>query len=113
MNERLLVMNGRTLLETASAVKAGEWDIKEVGKAGTMKAGIYSVIRADTEKSYEGVVVHADRKSTYQEIGKLSLVRHDSTAFKKAPELNANAVITYNAGQATATPKELSQALTR
>lgn len=99
MKSRVLVMNGQRIIQNE---KAGEWANAKVEKAGAVKPGIYNIYLAtpaDKAKTHDGVVIHSDKESVIQQVGK-SFVRHDLAAFPKKPEVGANVSISYHKGQA-------------
>ena len=103
MKQRLLVMNGQKLLQSE---QGGEWATTKVEKAGAMKPGIYSLYLAsmpDKLKSYEGVVIHADRDVLYQQVGK-SVLKHDLKDFERMPALGSTLKITYDGSKALVMP---------
>ena len=103
MKQRLLVMNGQKLLQSE---QGGEWATNKVEKAGTMKPGIYSLYLAsmpDKLKSYEGVVIHADRDGLYQQVGK-TIFKHDLKDFELLPALGSTLKITYDGSKALLLP---------
>lgn len=95
MKERLLVINGRKVLETEVR---GEWTATKVEKAGSLKPGIYNLYNAapaDRTKAYVGAVIHADKGGIYQQVGK-SFVKHDPASFDKIPDIGAVHNIRYD-----------------
>lgn len=110
--ERLLVMNGRSILEREP--KTGiEWDVLSVGRAGSMRPGVYTVTAADTAKTHDGIIAHSDKKLTYQEVSKNALIKHNSEAFAQLPLAGQNVSINYTDGHATVTAIEQSRSMTR
>lgn len=106
MKERLLVMNGQKLVQSE---KSGEWNTDKVEKAGLVKPGIYNIhlsSQADKSKSHDGPVVHADKSSVYQQIGK-NFVKHDRSDFDKIPEMGSNSSIKYDNGKASVTASSM------
>jgi cell filamentation protein len=104
--QRLLVMNGQRLLQ---GERGGEWIVQKVDKAGALKPGIYDIHlagAADKGKSYDGVVLFADKQFVYQQVGK-SYVKHERQDFAKVPEAGANSNIRYEDGKAIAAPSSL------
>lgn len=100
MKQRLLVMNGQKLVENN---ENGEWSTVKVDKAGAIKPGIYNIhlsSQADKSKTYDGVVLHADKDYVYQQIGK-AFVKHDASSFDKTPEMGSNSSIKYDGDKAT------------
>jgi hypothetical protein len=54
-----------------------------------VKPGIYNLYlasQADKTKTHDGVILHADRDSVFQQVGK-SVVKHDRVDFLKAPAI--------------------------
>lgn len=97
MKQRLLVMNGSKIVQTA---KDGGWHNDKVEKAGTLSPGIYNIFNAeaaDTSKQYGGVIIHSDNNSVYQQVGK-KLVAHDASSFKRLPAPGSNNTIFYSDG---------------
>ena len=114
MKQRILVMNGQKLLQTE---QGGDWATSKVEKAGLIKPGIYSLYlasKADKSKSYDGVVIHADRDVLYQQFGR-NVVKHDLKDFERTPELGAILKITYDGSRALSLPSsvKLGQRYTR
>jgi hypothetical protein len=100
MKQRLLVMNGQRLVQSE---KGGEWNTDKVEKAGAVKPGIYNIhlsTQADKTKSHDGPVIHADKDSVYQQVGR-SFVKHDRADFDKVPEIGSNSSIKYDNGKAS------------
>ncbi len=104
--QRLVVMNGQRLLQ---GERGGEWTVQKVDKAGALKPGIYDIHlsgAADKTRSYDGVVLFADKQFVYQQVGK-SYVKHERQDFAKVPEAGANSSIRYEDGKAITTPSSL------
>jgi cell filamentation protein len=101
MKQRILVMNGHRLVQSEYD---NEWVTTKVGKAGQIPPGIYNIsgaVAASKDKSYDGVVLHADQEHVYQQVGK-TCVRHSSHDFPKSPSVGANVAIRYDADRALA-----------
>ncbi len=97
--QRLLVMNGQRLLQTA---QASGWATSKVDKAGALKPGIYDLHlskSADRARSYEGTMLFADTGSVYQQVGK-DLIRHKRADFANVPEPGATIHIQYEGDRA-------------
>jgi len=97
--QRLLVMSGQRI---AQVEQAGEWRNDKVEKAGNVKPGIYNLYlasQADKAKSHDGVILHADKDSVYQQVGKL-FIKHDRENFDKVPEIGEVKTIAYEQGRA-------------
>ena len=102
MKERLVVLNGQKLVQTDAA---GDWSTVKVEKAGTLKAGIYPIYLAtapDQTKTFDGVIVHADKDNVYQQIGK-NFIKHDRAAFDILPNVGEVKSIGYQDSKAIAT----------
>lgn len=101
MKQRLLVMNGQRIVQ---AEQAGAWANQKVDKAGELKPGIYNIYlaqQADKSQRHDGVIVHADGNSVFQQVGK-NFVMHSRSDFDKVPEIGSAKSITYDAsGKAT------------
>ncbi len=96
MKQRLLVMNGQRIVQTE---QRGAWTNQKVDKAGDMKPGIYNLYmaqQADRSQRHDGMIVHADSNSVYQQIGK-NFVMHSRSDFDKVPDIGSAKSITYNA----------------
>ena len=114
MKERLLVMNGQKILQHE---QEGRWLNDKVEKAGLVKPGIYNLYlasQADKTKTHDGVILHADRDSVFQQVGK-SFIKHARSDFDKVPESGSNASIRYDQGRAVASvlAAHLSRGLSR
>jgi len=80
MKQRLLVMNGQRIVQTE---QGGAWINQKVDKAGAMKPGIYNLYmaqQANKSQRYDGVIVHADDRNVYQQIGK-NFIMHARSDF--------------------------------
>jgi hypothetical protein len=102
MKQRLLVMNGQRIVQSE---QGGQWKTDKVEKANSVKPGIYHIhlaTLADKSKSHDGVIVHVDRESVYQQVGK-NFIAHALGDFLKAPDIGANASVKYEAGKAVVT----------
>lgn len=96
MKQRLLVMNGQRIVQTE---QGGAWTNEKVDKAGALKPGIYNLYmakEADKGQKHDGMIVHSDSGSVYQQIGK-NFVMHDRQNFDKVPEVGASKSISYDA----------------
>lgn len=106
MKQRLLVMNGQRLLQSEHD---GQWKTDKVEKAGIVKPGIYHIhlaIQADKSMSYDGVILHADHDSVYQQFRK-SFVKHNLIDFEKVPDMGLNACVKYESGKAIVSKSSL------
>jgi len=110
MKQRLLVMNGQKIVQQE---QEGRWLNDKVEKAGLVKPGIYNLYLAnpaDKTRIHDGVILHADKDSVFQQVGK-SVVKHDRADFGKAPAVGSNCSITYDQDKAIASAA--SHALSR
>ncbi|MDD5112911.1 MAG: conjugal transfer protein TraO [Methylobacter sp.] len=108
IKQRLLVMNGQRLVQSE---QGGQWNTDKVEKAGLLKPGIYNIhlsTQADKTKTYDGVVLYADKNNVYQQVGK-SFVKHDRTDFDKAPGLGSNSSIKYDNDRAVVSPSSIKR----
>lgn len=100
MKHRLLVMNGRRILESESG---GEWKTQKVSPAGTLKPGIYNLYTAAAaadKKPYTGPVIHADKDSVVQQ-AREGLIQFPRSAFDSSPEIGVPKTIELNGPKAT------------
>ena len=99
MKQRLLVMNGQRLVQSE---QGGQWNTDKVEKAGTVKPGIYNIhlsTQAEKTKTYDGVIVHADKGHVYQQVGK-NFVKHARSDFDKVPDIGSNSSVRYDGSKA-------------
>ena len=96
MKQRLLIMNGSRIVQTETG---SEWETQKVEKANGVKPGIYNLYlssNADKTKSYAGIIVHSDKSSVYQQVGK-EMVTHNRSDFgKNVPDVGQLKAITYD-----------------
>ena len=95
MKQRLLVMNGQRIVQSE---QGGAWTNQKVDKAGELKPGIYNLYmaqQADKSQRQEGVIVHADSSSVFQQVGK-QFVMHSRSDFDKVPEIGSVKSISYD-----------------
>lgn len=98
--QRLLVMNGQCIAQAFGA--DNKWHDEKIEKAGTRPAGIYNLYAAtpaELGKAHDGLIVHADARSIYQQVGK-NIVKHGVENFDKVPEIGSTKSITYADGKA-------------
>lgn len=106
MKQRLLVMNGQRLVQSE---QEGKWKTDKVEKAGAVKPGIYHIhlaIQADKSRSHDGAILHSDRDSIYQRVGK-GFVKHDLADFNMVPEIGTNVSVKYESGRAIVSKSSL------
>jgi hypothetical protein len=97
MKLRLIVMNGRRIVETE---EDGVWKCQEVGKARKLKPGIYNLYlsqQPDKSRRYDGVIVHASGSYIYQQTGECIITHLRSDFYQTLPEIGAVKSIAYNA----------------
>lgn len=102
VKQRVLVMNGRRILEHENE---GKWTPKKVEPAGGLKPGIYNIYTAkpaDTSTSHTGTVVFADKTSIVQQVGS-GYIEHKRELFDKVPEIGSSKEISYDGGRASVT----------
>lgn len=95
MKLRLLVMNGSRIVQLE---QDGQWRNEKVEKAGALKPGIYNLYlasRADKGATCSGLIVHADKETVFQQVGK-SYVVHARADFDKVPEIGSALRISYD-----------------
>lgn len=96
MKQRLLIMNGSRIVQ---AETGGEWETQKVEKANGVKPGVYNLylsIIADKTKSYAGIIVHSDKSSIYQQVGKEMITHNRSDFGKDVPDVGQIKAITYD-----------------
>lgn len=96
MKQRLLVMNGQRIVQSE---QGGAWTNQKVDKADELKPGIYNLYmaqQADKSQRHEGVIVHADSNSVFQQVGK-QFVMHSRSDFDKVPDIGSAKSISYDA----------------
>ena len=99
VKQRLLVMNGRCIVEQEAD---GKWRTERVDAAGALKPGIYNLYTAkapEPDKTYDGVILYADKQHVYQQVGK-TYVSHDRENFDKVPVIGSAKSIRYAEGRA-------------
>lgn len=108
MKRRLLVMNGQCLVQNE---QGGQWKTLKVEKAGTIRPGIYNIhlsTNVDKTTANEGVILHSDKDSVYQMVGK-NFVQHAVSDFDKVPEIGSNSTIKYENGKAIVSSISIKQ----
>lgn len=102
-------MNGQRLFQTELE---GQWNNVRVEKAGSLKAGIYNLYRAENalkNKETIGVILHTDNDYVYQQQGR-DVLRHNRQDFAIVPEYGTIKSISYDEqGQAITVAATLSQ----
>jgi hypothetical protein len=105
MKKRLLVMNGSRLVQFEQG--DGKWQTETVAKANGVKPGIYNISlasQADKAKEYAGIILHSDKSTIYQQIGKNSYVSHNREDFGKVPDVGQLKTVSYDSkGKAVVT----------
>ena len=104
--QRLLVMNGQCIAQGLG--DDNKWHDEKIEKAGTRPAGIYNLYAAttaDPTKAHEGLIVHSDSRSIFQQVGK-SIVKHDIGSFDKVLEIGVSKSIAYADGKAVVTASQ-------
>ncbi len=99
MKQRIIVMNGQRLVQSEYDK---QWVTTKVGKAGQIPPGIYNISGATSatkDKTYQGVILHADQEHVYQQVGK-ACIRHSTHDFSRQPEIGSHTAIQYDAGRA-------------
>ena len=89
-------MNGQRIVQSE---QGGAWTNQKVDKAGELKPGIYNLYmaqQADKSQRHEGVIVHADSNSVFQQVGK-QFVMHSRSDFDKVPDIGSAKSISYDA----------------
>lgn len=102
MKHRVLVMNGQRIVQSeqppSDASGQPTWRNDRVDKANGLKPGIYNIslaVPADRKATTEGAIVHVDKASVFQQVGKQFVV-HERSSFDKSPEIGASRSISYN-----------------
>jgi len=109
----LLIANESRLLDK---VVDGAWVSSYVGSRGGLPKGVYDITGAEkpaktgATKSYEGNVLHVDKKHVYQvqsdAKGKTGLVRHDLALYKEPPPIGTLTKVDYVRGIGQAVGRE-------
>jgi hypothetical protein len=112
-HQLLLIANGSRLLDK---VVNGAWESSYVGEKGSLPSGIYDITGAEkpaktgATKSYEGNVLHVDKKHVYQlqsdGKSKPGLVRHDLALYKEPPPIGTLTKVDYVRGIGQAVGRE-------
>ena len=112
MKVRLIVMNGQRIVQHE---EEGKWQNYKVEKAGTLKPGIYNIYLArpaEKNKSYEGVIVHAEDGTIYQQVGR-GFVVHSRDHLDGVPAIGGAYRIEHGAKKATVAAVSAGRRLTR
>lgn len=117
-HEMLLIANESRLLDK---VVDGSWQSNYVGSRGGLPKGLYDLTGAErpgktgATKSFEGNVLHVDKKHVYQlqsnDKGKPNMVRHDLALYKASPAIGSTTKVDYVRGAGQVIGRE--QALER
>jgi hypothetical protein len=112
-HQLLLISNESRLLDK---VVNGAWESTYVGGRGGLPKGLYDVTSAEkpgkagTTKTFEGNVLHVDKKHVYQlqanDKGKANLVRHDLSLYKEPPAIGSLTKVDYVRGVGQAISRE-------
>lgn len=108
MKERLIVMNGRCVLQQ----QQGEtWKDVNVEKAGALTPGIYNLstaVTADRTKTHEGVILHITKDAVFQVADK-TVLTHRRAAFAHPPAVGVPVSIRYEQDRALLTARSPTQ----
>lgn len=113
-HQLLVIANESRLVDTQ---ENGEWVSKYIGSRNSLPKGVYDMTGAAKPdktaamKTYEGNVLHADKKAVYQlhtnDKGKAELVKHDAALFKdKVPVVGSQLKVEYTRGQGRVASQE-------
>ncbi|MDV6344802.1 KfrB domain-containing protein [Nitrosomonas sp. Is37] len=94
MKQRILVMNKQQLVQT---LRGTEWKTDKVDKAEDLKAGIYNIylaVDADKNKTYNGLVVYADKDALYLKT-ETGFVKYSRDKLDLLPPIGSNVSINY------------------
>ena len=108
MNERLIVMNGRCVLQQQ---QGATWKDIDVEKAGALKPGIYNLstaVPADQTTAHEGVILHLTKDTVFQVVDK-TVLTHRRAAFSQSPAVGASVSIRYEQDKALITARSPTQ----
>lgn len=104
-HEMLLIANESRLLDK---VVDGAWESRNVGSRGGLPKGLYDLTgaerpgKAGASKTFEGNVLHVDKKHVYQiqtaDKGKANMVRHDLSLYKEPPAIGSMTKVDYLRG---------------
>ncbi|HFQ6795821.1 MULTISPECIES: KfrB domain-containing protein [Burkholderiales] len=104
-HELLLIANESRLLDK---VVDGAWQSNYIGSRGGLPKGLYDLTGAErpgktgATKSFEGNVLHVDKKHVYQlqsnDKGKSNMVRHDLALYKAPPAIGTMTKVDYVRG---------------
>ncbi len=115
-HEMLLIANESRLLDK---VVNGAWDSRHVGSRGGLPKGLYDLTgaerpgKAGASKTFEGNVLHVDKKHVYQiqaaDKGKANMVRHDLALYKEPPAIGSMTKVDYVRGAGQVVGREQSK----
>lgn len=104
-HELLLIANESRLLDK---VVNGAWQSTDIGSRNGLPKGVYDLTGAErpaktaATKSFEGNVLHVDKKHVYQlqgnDKGKPNMVRHDLSLYKAPPVIGSMTKVDYVRG---------------
>ena len=112
IKQRLVVMNGQKIVETAQI--DSDWKVDKIEKAGALKPGFYNLHtakQADKNESHDGIVIHVNGDNVFQKTTS-GLVKHNTQDIDKVPGSGIRAVIAYVEGLAQVTTTGLKQTRT-
>lgn len=119
-HQLLLIANESRLLDK---VVNGAWESTYVGSRGGLPKGRYDITgaekpgKAGTTKTFEGNVLHVDKKHVYQlqsnDKAKANLVRHDLSLYKEPPAIGSITKVDYVRGVGHAISREKTVEHTR
>jgi hypothetical protein len=97
----------------------GAWQSNYVGSRGDLPKGLYDLTGAErpdktgATKSFEGNVLHVDKKHVYQlqsnDKGKPNMVRHGRALYKEPPAIGTMTKVDYVRGAGRVAGREQTQ----
>lgn len=115
-HEVLLISNESRLLDK---MVNGSWESRHVGSRGGLPKGLYDLTgaerpgKAGASKTFEGNVLHVDKKHVYQiqatDKGKANMVRHDLSLYKEPPAIGSMTKVDYVRGAGQVVGREQSK----
>ncbi len=100
--EKVSVMNGSRLHES---YRDGQWTVQTSDPQGMLPRGVYRLdkatpVKPETDRRYDGAVLHVGKAGVYQLHGD-TVLRHDRSRFQQVPSIGEAAKIEYSNGRAT------------